>query len=73
MNDSVHYVLDGNIVKAAEVNKLDPAKIVSMNVLKDKTAIDKYGVKAKYGAVEIISVNKKDDTIDKVLPKAEPR
>jgi len=73
MNDSVLYVLDGKIVKAAEVNKLDPAKILSMNVLKDKTAIDKYGVKAKYGAVEIISVNKKDDTTDKVLPKAEPR
>lgn len=69
MNDSVLYVLDGKMVKAAEVNKLDPAKIVSMNVLKDKTAIDKYGIKGKYGVVEITSVNKKDDTVDKVLLK----
>ncbi len=43
MNDSVLYMLDGKIVKATEVNKLDPAKIISMNVLKDKAAIDKYG------------------------------
>ena len=39
MNDSLLYVLDGNIVKAAEVNNLDPAKIMSVNVLKDKDAV----------------------------------
>ncbi len=73
MNDSLLYVLDGKIVKPAEVNTLDPVKIMSVNVLKDKTATDKYGSKAKYGAVEITTLNKKDDIIDTISTKIEPR
>lgn len=47
------YVIDGKIVTKAEADKLDPNGIKSVNVLKDKSASDKYGEKGKNGVVEI--------------------
>ena len=38
-----------------EVGKLDPKSIDHMNVLKEKTAIEKYGEKAKDGVIFIIT------------------
>jgi N-acetylmuramoyl-L-alanine amidase len=47
------YVLDGKIIKEEEFKKVNPDEIESVNVLKDKTATDKYGEKGKNGVVEI--------------------
>ncbi len=47
------YVLDGKIISADEMKKIDPRTIESIDVLKDKTATDKYGAKGKQGVVEI--------------------
>jgi N-acetylmuramoyl-L-alanine amidase len=48
------YVLDGKMISEAEMKKIDPNTIESINVLKDKDATDKYGDKATNGVVEII-------------------
>jgi N-acetylmuramoyl-L-alanine amidase len=47
------YILDGKEVSKAEVDKIDQATIESVNVLKDKSAIDKYGKKGLNGVVEL--------------------
>jgi len=47
------FVLDGKEVSKETVEKMDPNKIESINVLKGKDATDKYGNKGKDGAVEI--------------------
>jgi hypothetical protein len=47
------YILDGNEITKPEVDKIDPAAIASVNVLKDKSAIEKYGNKAINGVIEI--------------------
>lgn len=52
------FIIDGREVKMEEVNKLIPQEIESVNVLKGEKALDKYGEKAKYGAVEIKSKSK---------------
>lgn len=48
-------ILDGKIISNMELNKLPPSNIASINVLKGKASIEKYGIKGKYGAVEVIS------------------
>jgi TonB family protein len=45
-------VVDG-VIKDIDVEYLDPETIASINVIKDKTAIDKYGDKGKDGVVEV--------------------
>ena len=52
------FIIDGREVKMEKVNKLIPQDIESVNVLKGKKALDKYGEKAKYGVVEIKSKSK---------------
>lgn len=48
------YIVDGVEYKGDKSMKdIDPNNIESMTVLKDKSAIEKYGRKAKYGVVEI--------------------
>lgn len=54
------YVFNGKIISEAEMKKINPDDIKSVNVLKDKMAIDKYGDKGKNGVVEINS--KTDNT-----------
>ena len=68
------YVLDGKIINKDEMGKLSPNTIMSVNVLKEKSATDKYGDKGKNGVVEITSKNKIDvlpskDAVD-TTPKA---
>ena len=53
------YKIDGKEVKKADVDKLNPDDIKSINVLKDESAIKKYGDKAKHGVVEITTKKKK--------------
>ncbi len=45
-------VVDG-VVKDTEIDKIDPETIRSIEIIKDESAIDKYGEKAKDGVVEI--------------------
>jgi N-acetylmuramoyl-L-alanine amidase len=45
-------VLDGKIFKG-ELNDIDPNTISQVNILKDKSAITKYGDEAKNGVIEI--------------------
>lgn len=47
------YVVDGTEY-TGDVNALDPNTISEINVLKDQSAIDKYGTKGKNGVVEIV-------------------
>lgn len=47
------FVLDGKIISEEELKKLSPDAIESVNVYKDKTAVEKYGDKGKNGVVEI--------------------
>ncbi|WP_066629328.1 M56 family metallopeptidase [Labilibacter marinus] len=47
------YMVDGKEMSASDVNNIDALKIASISVLKDASAINKYGEKAKDGVVEI--------------------
>lgn len=47
------YYINGKKVSSKDVQKISPNDIESMNVLKGKKAIDKYGKKAKDGVIEI--------------------
>jgi TonB family protein len=46
-------VIDGAILEKTGMNEIDPNQISSMNVLKDKSAIEKYGEIGKNGVIEI--------------------
>lgn len=56
------YVVDGVITPGIEAEKINPEKIASVNVLKDKKeakpATEKYGEKGKNGVVEITTKSK---------------
>ncbi|MEI7830375.1 MAG: TonB family protein [Prolixibacteraceae bacterium] len=47
------YFLDGIPISKAAMDKIDPNTIESINVLKDKSAVEKYGEKAKNGVILI--------------------
>jgi TonB family protein len=47
-------VVDG-VIKDIEVDKIDPETVASMNVLKDKSAVELYGEKAGNGVIIITS------------------
>lgn len=56
------YVLDGIIVKENfEIKSINPNDIESINVLKDKSATEKYGEKGADGVIEIILKKIKKD------------
>ena len=61
MNDPLKdplFVLDGEIINRARMDALGPDKIQSINVMKDGSAIAKYGDKARNGVIEIVTKNK---------------
>lgn len=47
------YILDGNEISEEILKALKPENIKSVNILKDKNAVNKYGEKGKNGVVEI--------------------
>ncbi|WP_321316884.1 TonB-dependent receptor plug domain-containing protein [Labilibaculum sp.] len=49
------YILDGIKTPVEAVSRINPDDIESMNVLKGKDAVMKYGESAQYGAIEINS------------------
>jgi len=48
------FILDGKEITLKEMKAIDADTIESINVLKDKSAKDKYGKKGKNGVIEII-------------------
>jgi hypothetical protein len=48
------YYVDGKVIGAEEINKINPNDIQSINVIKGDNATKKYGEKAKNGVVEIL-------------------
>ncbi len=59
LNEKPMYILNGVQTSLKIINTINPDDIASINVLKDKAAIDKYGKKAKDGVIEI-TLKKKD-------------
>ncbi len=54
------YIIDGSKMdKSMNINDIDPADIESITVLKDESAIEKYGKEAKNGVIEIITKNER--------------
>jgi hypothetical protein len=47
------YVLDDVIISIDDLNKANPETFKVINVMKGKSAIDKYGEKGKDGVIEI--------------------
>jgi N-acetylmuramoyl-L-alanine amidase len=59
------FVLNGKIVGKHVFDTLNANNIESVNVLKDKTATDKYGDKGAYGVVEIVTKNANGNNLPK--------
>jgi hypothetical protein len=75
INDSKNlplYILDGKEITGAEMNNLDAKLIKEINVLKGESAINKYGEKARNGAIEIKTKTKEDqnDSKETIVIKA---
>jgi hypothetical protein len=66
------YILDGEVVSSTEVEKVDPESIESINVLKDKSARDKYGKKGKNGVIEITLKKSDKEFENAAFPKQAP-
>ena len=63
-NDSKNpplYILDGIIIDKAKMDAINPETIESINVLKDKSATDKYGDKGTNGVI-LITLKKNGST-----------
>jgi len=54
------FFLDGKKITKEEMSQLNPNNIASMNVLKDKAALDKYGAEGKNGVIEITAKSSKE-------------
>jgi TonB family protein len=51
-------IIDGKTVDGAKLKDIDPKTIESMDIIKGKSAVEKYGDKAKHGAILIITKKK---------------
>ena len=57
---NVLYVLNGKVMDSSfKAYEIDAENIESLNILKGKSATDKYGEKAADGAIEITTKDKK--------------
>ncbi len=67
-NENILYILDGKEISKSDLLKVySKETVLSLNVLKDKEAKEKYGDKGANGAVEVISKNKNDATEGKTF------
>ncbi|MBN8858983.1 MAG: N-acetylmuramoyl-L-alanine amidase [Sphingobacteriales bacterium] len=57
--DSVLYMIDGVAMTTGNMESVDPNDIESITVLRDGTAIEKYGEKGRNGVIEIITKSNK--------------
>jgi len=55
------FILDGVPITKAEMDLVNPSQIASINVIKDKSATDLYGVKATNGVVIIVTKGKESN------------
>jgi N-acetylmuramoyl-L-alanine amidase len=53
INKRPTYIIDGIVMDEIVMKSMDPNDIQSVNVLKDKAALDAYGDKGKYGVIEV--------------------
>jgi len=60
------YLVDGKEISAKEMKSISPATIESLNVLKDESAIQKYGAKGKSGVIEITTTLNSDSKKDSI-------
>jgi TonB family protein len=61
-------VIDGKI-SIMKIEEMDPNSIESINVLKDKTALDKYGDKGKNGVLEITTKKVNLSAVNEAAPE----
>lgn len=59
------YMLDGKEIDAAQMKDVDPNDIKAINVFKGESAVNKYGEKGKFGAVEITLKTKEEQSAAK--------
>jgi hypothetical protein len=52
------FILDGKEINEEVLERIKPEDVESINVIKEKNAIDKYGEKGKNGVIEIFSKKK---------------
>jgi len=57
--DSVLYIVDGEEQPHNNIKSIDPNDIESINVIRDGTAVEKYGEKGRNGVIEIITKSDK--------------
>ncbi|HRQ49314.1 MAG TPA: N-acetylmuramoyl-L-alanine amidase, partial [Agriterribacter sp.] len=72
--DSVLYFIDGIEFSKSGLEKINPNDIESINVIRDKSAVDKYGARAKNGVIEITLKNNTAPKVqdgDKIFQKVE--
>jgi TonB family protein len=55
------FILDGVPITKAEMDLINPSQIASINVIKDKSATDSYGVKATNGVIIIVTKGKESN------------
>ena len=60
------YTIDGKEANTKTVDALNPTDMLSINVLKDQSAIDKYGNKGKNGVIEITIKGDKAEKLKEV-------
>ncbi len=65
------FILNGVIVEKSIFDQIEPDDLASVIVLKEKMATDKYGEKAKYGALEITTKKKVSITIQNTTDNVE--
>lgn len=75
INTAALYVIDGKEATQDDLKSISPQSIQSINVLKDETAIKKYGERGKNGVVEITlkkETTEHQDTVpDKIFTRVE--
>lgn len=59
------YIIDGVVTNDDDLNKIAPESIESITVLKDESAVAKYGEKGKNGVVLVKTKQKSADTANK--------
>lgn len=62
------YIIDGKIMPKGsdEIKKLDPNTIKTINVYKDKTAVDLYGKQGEHGVIQIVTKKMEELRLEEV-------
>lgn len=63
---NILVIIDGKESTIAEMEKINPDKIASIDILKDKASAEKYGSKGKDGVIEITTKSNKNESNTKL-------